>query len=126
MAAATFDRARVEAQAMIDEDDWTRCAARHIVALYDLMHLKIYGIEVTMSSTERHRAVLRAGGFVRQNFSGSYPKMVEFLRWLWTEEMRYQKWCVEHRGEQGRRMTVGLMLSGTKITDYRHALARKK
>lgn len=126
MAAAVFDRARVEVQAMIDEDDWGRCAARHVVALYDVMHAKAYGFEVILTAADRHRATLRAGGFVKAHFGGDYAKMVEYLRWLWTEEIRYQKWCTENRGQAGRRMTHGLMLSTSKLNDYRHALTNRK
>jgi hypothetical protein len=156
MAAAVFNRARVETQAMMDSCDWEGCTARHILALYDLMHVKTYGIEASMSATERHQLVLRAGGFVRREFGvvidccemrqasrsvaetltcsscgehvatkGNFVDAVDYFCWLWTREIGREKWRREHPERGGGRLTMGICMAGTVITDYRLALTRK-
>lgn len=124
MAAAVFDRARAEMQAMIDSQNFAGCSARHIVALYDLMHVKVYGVEVSMSGSERHTYTLRAGGFIKREFSGDYTKAIAFFRWLWAREMGREKWRRE-TGNEGGRLDIGQSISGKSITDYRLALARR-
>jgi hypothetical protein len=125
IAAAVFNRARAETSAMMETGDWSSCTARHLVALYDLMHVKCYGVEASMSSSERHTLVLRAGGFVKREFSGDYDRAIDYFRWLWTREMGREKWRRENHRE-GMRVTLGMCLSGMVITDYRLHLTRTR
>lgn len=125
VAAAVFERTRVEAQAMIDSQNFDGCSARHIVAIYDLMHLKIYGVEVSMSATDRHTYTLRAGGFVKREFSGDYAKMIVYFRWLWSREMGREQWRRE-TGNEGASLHIAACFAGKAITEYRIALSRRK
>ncbi len=125
VAASTFDRTRVETQEMIDTRDWGACAARHLVALYDLMHLKIYGIDVTMSGSERYTATLMAGGFVKRAFGGDFEKSVDYFRWAWTREKEREKWRREN-GRDGGTIGLGFMFSNKLLDQYRIALVRQR
>ncbi len=118
MAASSFNRARAEMQSMIDSGDWDDLKPRHLLALYDLMHLKCYGVEVTMTGTERHTFVLRAGGFWKREFNGDIEAVRAYFRWVWTKEIDDEKWRLSV-GRDTFRMTFGMTISGKKITDYR-------
>ncbi len=124
MAASVFNRAVAETEAMMAEGDWSQCTARHIVALYDLMHMKVYGIESSMSSGDRHIAALRAGSFAKRELGGDFEKVVDYFRWVWTREMGREKWRREN-GREGARLTIGWCFGGALFTDYRLALTRR-
>lgn len=125
VAASTHDRTRAETQRMIDTRDWEGCAPRHLVALYDLMHRKTYGIDAPMTGTERHRATLMAGGFVKRAFGGDMDKALHYLRWLWTREMDREKWRREN-GRDGGRLELRWIFGNRLLTDYQVAMARKR
>lgn len=126
IAASAFNRARVDVQEMIDSGDWTQCGARHLVALYDLMHLKCYGVEaLELGAAERYNAAMMAANLVKRQFDGDYVEAVEFMRFVWTKEISTEKWRREN-GREGRRIGIRLMFGGSLVTDYRVALARKR
>jgi hypothetical protein len=126
IGASVFNRARLEVQEMIESGDWAQCGARHLVALYDLMHLKCYGVEaVELGSTERYNAAMMAANLVKRMFGGDYVSAVEYMRFVWTKEISTEKWRREN-GREGRRIGTRLMFGGTLVTDYRLSLARKR
>jgi hypothetical protein len=124
-ASSSFDRTIVETRTMVEGGDWEGCAARHIVALFVLMHEKTYGVVPTMSGKERYSNTGIAGGFVRRVFAGDMDKALDYLRWLWTREIANEKWRRENSRE-GRRLSFGAMVSGALVDDYRVAMARRR
>lgn len=125
ICASVFDRTKHEVEAMMASKDWSACGARHLVALYDLMHAKCYGIEpAELGPSERYNATMFAAGFVRREFGGEYTLAVEYMRWAWTKEIRTEKWRRENKVEHARRIGVRLMFGGALLTDYRVWLAR--
>jgi hypothetical protein len=125
VAASAFNRTRAETQGMMDSGDWSACTARHFLALYDLMHEKIYGIESGMTASERHTAVLRTGSFVKREFSGDYDKALDYFRWLWTREQGREKWRREN-GRDTTRLILAFCYSSSMLTDYRLMLTRRR
>lgn len=128
IAAAVFTRTRAETESMMETGEWESCSARHIVALYDLMHVKVYGVDAGMTSQERHIATVRTGPFVTKEFGGDYEQAIEFFRWVWKREMSKEKWRRENEigSESGARLTIWAMISSRTLTDYRVSLLRKK
>lgn len=124
VAAAKHDRARCEAEEMIRTTDWSACAARHIVALYDLMHERTYGVESSMTSAERYRCTLMAGGFVKRHFRGDFEAAIDYLRWVWTREIGREARRRE-TGADGGRIGFALMVSTSMLDDWRVANARR-
>jgi len=125
IAAAQFDRARVEVQEMMDSGNWSGCGARHLVAIYDMMHLKCYGVSpVELGPSERFNAAMMAANLVKREFSGDYNRAVQYMRWAWTREMRTEKWRREQGRDEARRIGTRLMFAGALLTDYRLYLAR--
>lgn len=127
MPAANYARARKEAEEMMSSGDWEGCAARHLVALYGMLHEKVYGVEAAeLGPRQRHEATLIAGNFVKRHFGGDFVAAVECMRWVWNREASREKWRKEN-GRDGMRIGVRLMFgSGVFVTDYRVAVARTR
>ncbi len=126
LPASRFDKAMREAEEMAKSGDWSECAARHLIALYAILHKRIYGIDVEMTSEERYQATLIGGAFVKHHFGGEYEEGAEYMRWLWQREAATEKWRRENRKPDGRRLGYKLVFSTSLLTDYRLAMARRK
>jgi hypothetical protein len=124
IAASVFNRALVEVDEMIRTGDWASATARHLVALYDRMHAKCYGVEVEeLGSSERYTAALLAGNMVKNKFDGDVVACVSYMRWAWTREISRERWRRENK-QPGGRIGVRLMFSGALLTDFRLAQQR--
>lgn len=127
LAASQFGRARTEVEAMIESDDWSGATARHLVALYDVMHTEVYGVECAeLGPAERYNATMMAANLTKREFSGDYTKAVEFMRWAWAREADSEKWRRENGRTHARRIGARLMFGGSLLTDYRVYLARTR
>lgn len=125
IAASQFGRTRVEVETMIDLDDWSGATARHLVALYDIMHAEVYGVACAeLGPAERYNATMMAANLTKREFSGDYTKAVEFMRWAWAREAETEKWRRDHGKTHARRIGARLMFGGSLLTDYRVFLAR--
>lgn len=125
VAASAHGRTIAEASTMMRTRKWDGCAARHLVALYDLMHERTYGVASEMSPTERYRSTMLMGAFVKRSFAGDFVEAVAYFRWVWTREIGREKWRRENNVTDGRRIGFALMMSGSMVTDYRLALHRQ-
>ncbi len=125
VAAAVFNRALAEVDEMLRSGDWESGGARHLVALYDRLHHRCYGVEPVLSSSERFNAGLLAGAMLKREFSGDVDAMVEFMIWAWNRELERERWRREN-GREGGRIGVHLMFSGALLTDYRIHLVRRR
>lgn len=126
VAAATFERARFETEQMMKSGDWDKCAVRHLVALYDIMHEKCYGVEdASLGPAERYNATMMAANLTRHEFDGKFVEVIEFMRWVWKRELSKEKWLRENNKPLSRRVTYYDMF-GKKLllTDYKIYLAR--
>ena len=126
IGASVFNRALAEVDSMIESGDWSEATARHLVALYDRMHEKCYGVEaIELGPSERYNATMMAANMLRHKFNGDMSEAIAFMRHTWTEEIRKEKWCRENGRERNFRIGVRLMFGGQLVTDYRLALARR-
>jgi hypothetical protein len=118
IAASRFSKTIAETRAMLESGDWEGFAARHVLALYDLMHEKCYLVAPVMTSGERHRATLAAGLFVKNVFGGVYDDAVEYFRWLWDREIDRQEWR-KRNAKPTNPMAFYWTISTRIVTDYR-------
>lgn len=125
VAASTFARTEHETREMIRTRDWEGCAVRHLVALFEIMHEKAYGIAPTTSASERYTMTLMMGGFVKRAFGGDIDKALDYFRWLWTREIANEKWRREN-GREPRRLAFRWTVGNGMLDDYRVAMARRK
>jgi hypothetical protein len=127
IAASQFDRARHELDTMIETGDWSSARAGHLVALYDKMHLKCYGVPCSeLGPAERFNAAMMAANLVKREFNGDFKKAVIFMQWVWTREISNEKWRRENGRTDARRIGARLMFTGSLLTDHRVALARTR
>lgn len=125
VAAATFARTEHETREMIRTREWDACGVRHLVALFEIMHEKAYGIAPTTSASERYTMTLMMGGFVKRAFGGDIDKALDYFRWLWTREIANEKWRREN-GREPRRLAFRWTVGNGMLDDYRVAMARRK
>ena len=126
IAGAVFDRTVSELEAMIATQNWEGVTAKHLVALYEKMHTKCYGVApAELGPQARYNAMMMAATLTKREFGGDYQRTMEFMRWAWTREIKTEKWRRQNGREDGRRIGVRLMFGGGLVTDYRLALARK-
>lgn len=124
-AASMFNRTLAEVDVMMSTHDWSFANARHLVALYDRMHTKVYGVECAeLGPAERYNTIMQANTLVKVEFDGDFEDAVDYMRWVWMREMNKEKW-VRETGAQGGRITPWLMFSKKFLTDYRLAMARR-
>lgn len=127
IAAAVFGRTTAEVEEMIRSGDWSGVGAKHLVALYELMHKKCYGIApAELGPAERYNAMMMAASLTKREFGESYERAMEYMRWAWTKELKTEKWRRENGRTDGRRIGVRLMFSGALVTDFRLHLARTR
>jgi hypothetical protein len=126
IAASVFDRTLVETRERMRTAEWEDAGARHLVALYAILHEKIYGVEAAeLGPQERYTATLRAGLMLKNEFDGDIEEAVAFFRWAWQREASREKWRRENN-RSGGRIGIRLMFSGQLLTDYRLDRARKR
>lgn len=124
IAASVFNRSLVEVDEMIRSGDWSGATAAHLVALYERMHEKCYGVApAELGPTGCYDARNLAAGMMRREFSNDPTEMVQYMRWAWEREMEREEWRRKN-GRDGGRVGVRLMFGGALLTDYRLHLAR--
>lgn len=124
IAASVFTRAIAEVGTMMVTHEWDTFSARHVVALFDVMYKKTYGIEPSTTAVERHRFTMQAAQFVNREFGGNYDAALDFYQWLWAREVGREKWRREN-GRAGGSLSMWSMVSTQHLNDYRLALNRK-
>lgn len=116
-------RVKEEMTAMMNADDFTGADALHFLALHNLLHEKIYGVEDPDLAGQSLRVWRRN---VQKMLSVIGPQaMLEFVRWAWNQERSREAWRRENFFEAGR-LSAFKLFSRHKLTEYRLALARQK
>lgn len=126
MSTSSFERTKQEAKQMLEDDEWDKCEARHMIALYEEVHLLCYSVaDASLDSQSRYKAVRTADCFVKREFSGNFAKAMAYFRWLWQRESGREKWRRENSREGGH-LSWYAVFSGKLLTEYRLYLARKR
>lgn len=126
VSSSSFERTKEEFERMLEDDDWDRCEARHLIAFFEQAHTICYGVEdASLDAQTRYKAVRTADAFVKREFSGNFVKTVAYFRWLWLRESGREKWRREN-SVQGGHVTWYTAFSGKTLTEYRLFLARKR
>lgn len=115
-------RVREEVIAMLGSGDFSKARPMHLVALYEWLHLQVYGVraaELEVASTW-HAASFAASRLVEQQFRGDVEAAIEFVRWTWTRERERAK--TRKEGQQVFRVGWRLQfVTGYILTDFRMA-----
>lgn len=126
ISATSFNRSRQEVDRMWKKDEWDNCEARHLIALYEKLHLLCYDVDdASLTPESRYKATMMALNFVKREFSGNFEKAIAYFRWAWGKERATEKWRRENNVD-GKHLTWYSLFSGWMLTKYRLHLARKR
>lgn len=120
-----FDKLRDEAVACMKSGEWGDACSRTMVALFAILHERVYGVACAdLSPSTRLVASFSAGRMLDREFSGDVAAMAMFLRWTWMREKEREVWR-RSNGREGGTVSWRLQFNGRLLTDYRIALARQ-
>jgi hypothetical protein len=101
------------------EDDFSLLQPRHWVALYELMHVRVYGVApAELVPKTRTLAAAAAKRLLDREFGGDRKQMAAYARWAWNRERGRHEWRVRE-GKPPTRMGWGLFFGGALVTDWR-------
>jgi hypothetical protein len=122
---AAWANAVREVHRMLDgEVPWNEASSLEFVALYAILHLKIYGVEaIELGPTERLHATGAAGRLKKKEFDDRGDDFVKYMKWAWIREEGRERWRRDHNRDGGR-LGWKLMFNGSLLTDYRVSIKR--
>lgn len=108
---------------MSSTNDWAAARPRHFVALYAQLHESVYKVPALELRTERVRmsAASLAARALRDHFGGNPSAMAEFVRWVWTREVRDERRRASGQKDGEFRVSWRYQWSARLVTDYRRA-----
>lgn len=107
---------------MMTEGDWEKAGPLHFVALYAVLHKRIYGIEPAELnvSKERQYAMYAAGRMYSNEFNTDASAMVQFMKWCWVKEQSSLKWRrANPERDNGFRIGWKYQFNGKLLSDWR-------
>lgn len=121
------DKARAQLAEMMLAGSYDKATPTHLVALYEWCHEKVYGVRPSELSTRAawKTVTFAASKLMRDEFRGSAPAVVDFIRWSWKREAGRERarraGSNVHVGRLGWRLQFAMRYL---VTDYRVDLAR--
>jgi len=123
IAQGAMVRARGEAAAMMRSGDWAEAMGRHYLALYLILHERVYGVDAGLTEEECFEAATMANHLLESDFDEDPGALVRFVAWTWSREQEREEWRRKNHRDGG---AVGwrLQFSGRLLRDYRLAARR--
>jgi hypothetical protein len=116
---SVFAKVRRDVEAMIVSGDWSEATPRDFVALYAMLHNRVYGVEPEdLTSTTRLHAAAAARRLLDRSFGGDPGEFASFIRWVWIREESREKWRVQNNISGGR-VSWYKQFNGALVTDWR-------
>lgn len=100
---------------------WKGATARTLIALYEIMHERVYQVASELTAKQRQDAMIVASKLLNSKFGGDIVAMVEFMRWAWLDEER--RW--NNAKASPKRMVWNFLFSSSKYADWQAAIRRK-
>lgn len=96
-----------------------------LVALYCLLHARVYGLHPDELAGDAWRGACSAATrMVRVEFGGDLGAAVELVRWSWAREKDWERHRREN-GNGGGRLTWRRQFGAALVTDYRLDVSRR-
>lgn len=119
-------KAHAEASKMGQTGDWGPARPRHLVALFEMLHDRVYGHPAeTRDGMQATLASYACSRFVEKEFQGSYADAVRYILWAFEKEKGTEAWRRENNPSSSFRLSWRLLFSAVKVTEMRVAMARK-
>jgi hypothetical protein len=122
-APAQWSRARRHVEEAMASGDWEGTTCGHLLALYAVLHERVYGVAASELEVTKERTIARqaAARMLRAEFADDVAQMVVFMRWCWSRESAYEK----RRRASGQvtdfRVGWRYQFNGKLLTDWRRA-----
>lgn len=101
------------------EGDWSTASEGHYVALYVVLHHKVYGLKpAELDDGAQYFQAMRAAKAFYASTSLAPDDMVDFLRWTWAREEGRERWRRDN-AKDGQRVGWRLQFGGAMLSDYR-------
>lgn len=114
-----------EVDEMMNSGDWSDASPAVFVALYALLHERVYDVEpAELTPKERLHAAGAAARLLLHTFGGDKSKLAEFMRWTWMREAKTEKWRRDNI-QPGRRIGWRLQFGQALVTDWRLDSSRR-
>lgn len=121
---ASFDRALVQVDAMMQSDDWTDAKSIHVFALYCRLHEHIYKVQAgELAAGERQRMLFQVSNLLKAQFAGDIPAIADFVRWAWQREIGKMRRRAAMGTSGGSRLAARWLFTSSMVSDYRVDLA---
>lgn len=114
-----------DVEAMRASGEWDKAYAQHFVALYVVRHEEVYGIKPAMTDETRTSAVIMAHRLLATRFEQDATEMAIFMRDVWIEEERAEKWRRENNREGGILTWYRQFENGTLVDKWHLNRVRK-
>lgn len=126
MREDVFVRATNEAREMMSTGDWSNARPTHFVALFCILHEKVYGIAPALTARDKKTAAAVAGAMLKhpEKFAGDANEMASFILWTWKREKGREEWRRKN-GRSGGSITWGAQFNGAIFTDWRIDVVRR-
>jgi hypothetical protein len=119
------DEARAEMEERAASGEWDGATGAHLVALYDKLHLAVYGVAGDLDRKSRMFATSAATAMVKRDFQGDVAAAVQFMKWVWKREQEREEWRRANKRD-GQRVGWRLQFCfGALVADYRVHNARQ-
>src|SRR5208282_5697737 len=116
---SVFAKVRLGVERMIKSGDWSSATPRDFVALYAMLHNRVYGVEPEeLTSSARLYAASLARKLLDRSFGGDPWEFADFIRWVWIREESREKWR-QQNSVSGGRIHWRLQFNGALVTDWR-------
>lgn len=118
IAKSRWDKAMTRVQERLRSADWQEADPIEFVALYHLLHTRVYGVEPgELGTSQRMRAMTMARLLLAREFN--HPReMAAFMRWVWIREEQRERWR-KQSGSAGGRIGWYFQFDGRLVTDWR-------
>ncbi len=111
-------QARGQTEEMLHTGDWDHAIGRHHVALYMLLHERVYGAPAAeMNDRACYQAAGQAAKLQKENFDDGPAALATFILWTWKREQDREKWRRQN-GKSGGRVTARLQFGTFLLGDY--------
>jgi len=116
-----------EVNVMMVSGEWENASAVHFVALYAILHQRVYGVDVAELNVARERTIAKFAAYrmLTNEFSGNVDSMVTFIKWCWLREQKSVTWRRNNpERDNGFRIGWKYQFNGKLLSDWRMMCTR--
>lgn len=117
----TFNRKRVR-QELLDiqaREAWHELQPSHFVLLHIALHKWCYSVEPVLTNSDLAKAESAARRMLAEEFNGDVAVMVDYVRWVWSDEREREQWRRTNSRGGGVLSWFDVFAARRRLTEYR-------